>query len=132
MVEVRGPAEGDREGAAIAPVVLWGVVAALAITALGALALSIGLLLFDELSPSAGALLAISLTAVAAGALWGSRRVGHGGLWVGGAIGVGYAILAWALAGVFRFGALNLPGLVEALLAAAVVGAVAGIIGVNL
>ncbi|MGE5552604.1 MAG: TIGR04086 family membrane protein [Betaproteobacteria bacterium] len=132
MVEVRSRAGGDREEQAVAAVVLWGVVAALVGTALGALILAVGLLLFDELTPSGGTFLATSLAAVALGALWGSRRVGHGGLWVGGSIGLGYGLLAWILAGIFRLGPLSFTGLAQALVAAAVVGAVAGIIGVNL
>ncbi|MDI6871644.1 MAG: TIGR04086 family membrane protein [Bacillota bacterium] len=133
MGEVRSPAAGgDRDSQPMAPAVLWSVVVALAATALGALILALGLLLFDELRPTPGALLAVSLAAVAVGALWGSRRVGHGGLWVGGATGLGYGLVTWALAGIFQLGSLNLLGVVQALVAAAVVGAVAGVIGVNL
>jgi putative membrane protein (TIGR04086 family) len=111
---------------------VWGVVVALVATGLGALLLAIGLLLWAGLTPGPGILLAISLAAVAVGALWASRRAGHAGLLVGGAVGLGYALLSCVLAGVFHLGALSVPGLVQALAAAVVVGAVAGIIGVNL
>lgn len=132
MGELRGPAAGDQGDRTMVPVVLWGVVVALAATAVGALVLALGLLLFDRLRPTPSVFLAVSLTAVAVGALWASRRMGRGGLWVGAATGLGYGLLAWVLGGIFGLGPASWLGILQAFVSAVVVGAVAGIIGVNL
>lgn len=105
---------------------------AIGVTALIALLLAVGLLLFDRLQPTASIFLAAALTATAIGALWAARRVGRGGLWVGGATGAGYALLAWAIAGLLHLEGLGLLGVLQGLAATIVVGALAGIIGVNL
>lgn len=125
-------AEGGQEGRAAAPIIMWGIVVGLASAVLGALLLALGLLLFDELRPSTSAALAINLAAVAIGSLWASRRMARGGLWVGALTGLGYALVVWLLAALLRLGPLAPFAILQALVSAAVVGAVAGVIGVNL
>ncbi|HHW15268.1 MAG TPA: TIGR04086 family membrane protein [Firmicutes bacterium] len=133
MGKVRSGAAADgREEQGVGVAALWGMVVALLATGVGALLFAVGLLVTENLEPTAGALLAISLVGVALGSLWASRRVGHSGLWLGGGIGLGYGLLACVLAGVLRLGPLTLSGVLQGVLSGVLVGAAAGIIGVNL
>lgn len=132
MAELRNPMGNERGEGTAGPAVLWGVVVALLATAAAALLLALALLIFDRLNPGTSAFLAVGLGSCALGSLYASHRAGRGGLWVGGATGLGYALLAWLLAGLFRAGSLTPLGVLQGLVAATVVGAVAGIVGVNL
>lgn len=114
------------------PAILWGIVVSLAATLVGALILATAMRLVESLRPSASALLAIMLAAVALGAMWSSHRVGRSGFLTGGLTGLGFGLLGWLLVTLMQLGTPSLPGLLQALLAATAVGAVAGIIGVNL
>lgn len=133
MSELRVPG-GDRAetvGTALTAA-LWGVVAGVLVTMIAGLVMAFGLLLFADLRPSSSIFLATALSSVAVGALLASRRVGRGGLWVGALTGVGYAVLVWVLSGMLNLGPLTGIGILQAVVSAALVGAVAGVIGVNL
>lgn len=112
--------------------ILWGVVVALVTALLGAFLLALGLLFFERLQPTLSVFLAVALAAAAFGALWSSHRVGRGGLWVGAATGLTYALVAWGLSALLGLGPFQALGLLQALASAVVLGGVAGIIGVNL
>lgn len=105
---------------------------ALLATGMAALLFAVALLATEHLQPTAGALLAVSLVGVALGSLWASHRAGRSGLWLGAGVGLSYGMLACLLAGVLQLGPLRLIGAVQGILSGMVVGAVAGIIGVNL
>lgn len=133
MVEQRGsPTRDDHEDNAMAPAVLWGIVVSLGAALLGALVLATAMRFVESLRPSPSSLLAIMLAAVAIGSLWASHRTGRAGLLAGGLTGLGFTLLGWLLVMIMQLGPLTLLGLLQALVAGAVVGAVAGIIGVNL
>ncbi|MDI3280915.1 MAG: TIGR04086 family membrane protein [Bacillota bacterium] len=123
----------DAEGrwAAFTAALLRGVTLSLLVALVGSSLMAFLIAWTGWLTLHSGVLLLINYLSVATGALTGARQCQHWGWFLGGSIGLFYGLIAFSLS-TAAGGNLNVLSVLQGGVLLFLVGALAGMIGVNL